>query len=72
MTVDLVLAPYLVNIKNLGYDTAYSKIVEWLDRCGRIRILEFNPRLKISYALKQSLRTGNKAYEIGNHEGSLS
>jgi hypothetical protein len=63
-TIDLVLAPYLVNIKQLDYDTAYSILAEWLDKCGRKRKLDFSPRSKISYSLKQSSRTGIKPMKL--------
>jgi Primase X len=33
--VDLVIAPYLINIKQCDYDIANSKTAEWLDKCGR-------------------------------------
>lgn len=62
--IDLVIAPYFANIKQYDYDTAYSKIAEWLDKCGRRRRLDFNPRDRISYALKRSLRTGIKPMKL--------
>jgi hypothetical protein len=52
--VDLVLAPYLVNVKQCDYDDAYSKIIDWLNKCGHKRSLDFNAKLKVSYALKKS------------------
>ena len=63
-TIDLIIAPYLVNIKQLDYEIAYSKIAEWLDKCGRKGRLDFSPRDKISYALKRSLKTGMKPKKI--------
>jgi Primase X len=54
ITMDLILAPYLVNVKKCDYDTAYKIIAEWLDKCSRIRRLDFSPRNKISYALKHA------------------
>jgi hypothetical protein len=62
--IDLVIAPYFVNIKQYDYDTAYSKIAEWLDKCGKRRRLDFNPKYRISYALKRSLRTGMKPMKL--------
>jgi hypothetical protein len=64
LMIDLVIAPYLVNIKQYDYDIAYSKIAEWLDKCGMRRRLDFNPRHKISYALKRSLKTGIKPMKL--------
>jgi hypothetical protein len=63
-TVDLVIAPYLVNIKQYDYDTAYSKLAAWLDRCGRRRRLDFSPREKIRYSLKRSLKSGIKPMKL--------
>lgn len=62
--IDLVIAPYFVNIKQYDYDIAYSMIAEWLDKCGRRRRLDFNPRDRISYALKRSLKTGIRPMKL--------
>jgi hypothetical protein len=70
LTIDLVIAPYHVNIKQYDYDTAYSKIAEWLDKCGRKRSLDFNLRDKL--CPKKIIESKNKTYEIGNHEEELS
>ena len=64
LMVDLVLAPYFVNIKQADYETAYSKIAEWLNKCGRKKRLDFNPRFKIPYALKRSLKIGIKPMRL--------
>jgi len=32
LAIDLVLARYLVNIKNYSYGMAYNTIMEWLDK----------------------------------------
>ena len=53
-TMELVLSPYLVNVKKCDYHTAYNIIIEWLDKCGRIRLLDFKPRYKVNYALKRA------------------
>jgi hypothetical protein len=58
LMVDLVLAPYLVNIKQCDYNTAFSKIIEWLDKCGRKKRLSFRASYKVGYALRRSLKTG--------------
>jgi hypothetical protein len=46
LTIDLVLAPYLINVKKCDYDMAYDTIAEWLDKCGKKRSLTFNIRTK--------------------------
>jgi hypothetical protein len=53
-TISLVLAPYLINVRKCNYSTAYIIIVDWLDKCKRIRSLDFNARSKIDYALKHA------------------
>jgi Primase X len=35
--VNLVLAPYLINIKKVSYDDALNTINNWLSRCGKLR-----------------------------------
>ena len=37
--VDLILAPYLINIKKMSYDESYQKISGWLDKCNSIQKL---------------------------------
>jgi hypothetical protein len=53
-TIHLVLAPYLINVRKCDYSTAHGIIADWLDKCTRIRSLDFNARNKISYALKHA------------------
>jgi hypothetical protein len=48
---------------NKEEEEAYSKLADWLDRCGRKRRLDFNPRDK-SYALKRSLKIGIKPMKL--------
>lgn len=54
ITIDLVLAPYLVNIKKCDYDVAYDTIVKWLDKCAKKRPLMFDARYKVKYALNHA------------------
>jgi hypothetical protein len=35
--VNLILAPYLINIKKLSYDHALKIINSWLSKCGELR-----------------------------------
>ncbi len=53
--VDLILAPYLINIKKLSYQESYQIIREWLDKCNSVRRLDQNFNYRISYALKNAL-----------------
>jgi len=64
LTIDLVLAPYLVNIKKYDYDTAYNIIVQWLDRCGQKKPLGFTARRKVNYALNRSRREGMRPMKL--------
>lgn len=58
--IDLVLAPYLVNIKQCDYDMAYNTIIQWLDKCGQKCRLTFSSRYKVRYALNRSRQNGIK------------
>jgi non-catalytic primase subunit PriX-like protein len=49
-----VLAPYLITVKGLDYDKAYSILEQWLEKCDAIRRLELGWtafRYKIRYCL---------------------
>ena len=48
---NLILAPYLVNIKTLSYQESYNILIEWLKRCDSIRKLDFNPMSLANSAL---------------------
>ena len=59
--VDLILAPYLINIKKLSYQESYQKIREWLDKCNSLQKLDNYSNFvnyRIHYALKKT--TGSK------------
>ncbi len=49
--INLILAPYLVNIKILSYQESYNILIEWLKRCDSIRNLDFNPMSLANSAL---------------------
>jgi hypothetical protein len=49
-----VLAPYLLNIRGLSQGQAHDIIRKWLDECGRLRRLGFNPTNRIKGALNSS------------------
>ena len=38
--VNLILAPYLINVKKLSYDAALNIINGWLGKCGKLRQLD--------------------------------
>ena len=61
LVVDLVLAPYLINIKKLSYSDSYQIIKDWLDKCNDLKRLD-NYRnfveYRIPYALKNAMNKG--------------
>ena len=54
ITIDLVLASYLLNVKKYDYNTAYDTIAKWLDKCAGKRSLSFNVNYKIRSALNRA------------------
>jgi hypothetical protein len=60
-TIDLVLAPFLISIKNLSYDETYTIIKDWILECSSLKRLE--PSIsyfkdKIKTATKNSMKNG--------------
>jgi Primase X len=53
-----VLSPYLLNIRKLPKEEAYSVMKDWLDKCNKLEKLSFNPKIKI----KDGLRGASKGY----------
>ena len=53
-----ILSPYLLNVKKLPNEEAYSVIKDWLDKCDRLEKLNFNSKTKI----KDGLRGASKGY----------
>jgi hypothetical protein len=58
--VNLILAPYLINIKKLSYDDALNIINSWLIKCGRLRQLDQNFDYMARYVLKYSAKNGHR------------
>lgn len=44
--------PYFVNVKRLPHPEAFNRTKSWLDRCHSLSRLNFDPRWKINYAVK--------------------
>ena len=63
-TIDLVLAPYLVNIKKYEYEAAYNTRVQWLDKCSQRSSLEFNVRYEVRYALNPAKREAMRPMKL--------
>ena len=51
-------SPYLLNVKRLSNEEAYSIIHHWLDKCDKIERLNFNAKAKIN----EGLNGANKGY----------
>jgi hypothetical protein len=54
ITIDLVLASYLLNVKKYDYNAAHDTIAKWLDKCAGKRPLKFNVNYKIRSALNRA------------------
>ncbi len=53
-----IIGPYLLNVRNLSESEAAKIMEEWLDKCDRVRKLDFESRSKIYSIIK-----GNKGYK---------
>jgi hypothetical protein len=62
--VNLILAPYLINAKELSYDTALNIINSWLVKCGKLRQLDQNFDYTVRYALKYSAKNGQRPLKL--------
>jgi Primase X len=63
--VSLILAPYLINIKNVSYEDALNIINSWLSKCAKARQLDQNFDYTARYALKYSAKNGHKPIKYG-------
>ena len=48
---NLIIAPYLVNIKKLSYQLSFDILIDWLQKCNSFNKLDFNPDYLVKYAL---------------------
>jgi Primase X len=53
-----ILSPYLINIRKCSTDDASSMIRNWLDRCSKLKSLDFNPNYTIKYNINSARRSG--------------
>jgi hypothetical protein len=53
-----ILSRYLLNVRNLPKEEAYSTMKEWLEKCDKLEKLSFNPKTKI----KDGLKGASKGY----------
>ena len=49
-----ILSPYLLNVKKLPKEEAYSVMKEWLDKCDKLKRLNFNSKIKIKDGLNEA------------------
>ena len=52
---NLILAPYLVNIKKLSYQQSFDILTEWLQKCNSFNKLDFKPDYLVKYALTTAM-----------------
>ena len=57
--VDLILAPYLINIKKFSYQESYQMIKIWLDKCNSLHKLD-NYQNFVNYRTHSALKTAAK------------
>jgi hypothetical protein len=62
--VDLILAPYLINIKKLSYEESYQIIRDWLDKCNSLQKLD-NYRNFVEYRVSYALKNAASKPQIG-------
>jgi Primase X len=62
--IDLVLGPYLINIKKMSYDESYRVIKEWIDKCNNLKKLD-NYQNFVNYRVHSALKTASKKGMIG-------
>ena len=57
LVIDLILAPYLINVKQLSFEESYTIIKNWLDKCHDLENLDNyrNFEYRIKYALKNAM-----------------
>jgi len=56
--INLILAPYFLNIRKLSFEQTSSIIQKWLDLCKTERTLDFNPKAFVETALTTAKKSG--------------
>jgi Primase X len=62
--VNLILAPYLINVRKLSYDAALNIVNSWLCKCHRSRQLDQDFNYMVRYSLKYSAKNGNRPLKL--------
>ena len=55
---NLILAPYLINIKKLSYQESFNILIEWLQKCNSFNKLDFNSDYLVKNALTTAIQKG--------------
>jgi len=56
--LNLILAPYLINIKKLSYQQSFNILTDWLQKCNSLRKLDFKPEFLVKSALSIAIQKG--------------
>jgi hypothetical protein len=59
IVVDLILGPYLINIKKMSYEKSHQVIREWLDKCNSLRKLD-NYQNFVNYRVHSALKAATQ------------
>jgi hypothetical protein len=62
--VNLILTPYLINIRKLQYEAAFTIIESWLELCGTQRKLNFDTNYLINVALSNAQKRSYKPMRL--------
>jgi hypothetical protein len=54
--LSLILAPYLINNKNLSYPESFDILIDWLHKCDSIRKLDFNSNYIVKIVLNTAIQ----------------
>ena len=54
-----IFSRYFINVKHLSFNESYEKISEWLNRCAKLKRLNFNPDSRITEKLEYAIANEN-------------
>ncbi len=57
-SINLILSPYLINVKKISYHDSYNILTEWLSNCNMVKSLDFNPNYMIKWSLNTAISKG--------------
>lgn len=56
--LNLILSPYLINVKKFSYEEAFKTLDIWLQNCDKTRILDFDINYYVNVAINTSIKKG--------------